>query len=93
MSGKIIGAVAAALLIGSTALASAQTPASPLPHYYWGNGYGNGYYGGPAVTLGVGPGFYGPRYYDYAPGYPGYGPGYSPGGYSCGVTGCDWNDR
>jgi hypothetical protein len=81
MSSKIIVA-AAAVLIGSTAIASAQTRASPLPHYYWNNGYYNGYsyYNGPAVTFGVGPGFYAPGYYDYAPGY------------DCRVTGCNWND-
>jgi hypothetical protein len=95
MSGKIITALAAAVLIGSTAIASAQTPAAPLPHYYWGNGY-NDYYGGPSVTfgLGVGPGYYGPTpgYYGPAPGYYDYAPGYVPG-YDCGVSGCNWNDR
>ncbi len=81
MSGKIMTAAAAAILIGSTAIASAQTPASPLPHYYWGNGYYD-YYTGPPVTFGVAPGYYGPApdYYDYAPGY------------DCRVTACNWND-
>jgi hypothetical protein len=84
MSSKIIAA-AAAILIGSTALASAQTRAFPEPHRYWNNGYYD-YYGGPGVTfgLGIGPGFYGPG---YAPGYYDYAPGYD-----CGVTGCNWNN-
>jgi hypothetical protein len=91
MSGKIITAVAAAILLGSTAIASAQTPASPLPHHYWGNGYYD-YYTGPAVTFGfgVGPGYYSPGYYDYAPGY--YAPGYYAPGYDCGISGCNWNN-
>jgi hypothetical protein len=86
MSGKIITAVAAAILIGSTALASAQTRASPQARY-WG---GYGYYGqgavAPLVTFGYGvapysyyaPGYYAyaPSYYAYAPGYYAYAPGY-----------------
>jgi hypothetical protein len=66
MSGKIIAVAAAAILFGSTALASAQTRA--FPRNYWGQGY---YYGGPAVMFGAVPGYYGygPGYYAYAPGY------------------------
>jgi hypothetical protein len=95
MSRKIIPAAAAAILLASTAFASAQTRENPR---YWG---GSGYqYGGPSVTFGIGPGVYGPG---YGPGYSGYGPGYSgyysrgyydyAPGWSCGISGCnDWND-
>lgn len=41
MSGKIITAMAAAILLASTALASAQTQA---PRHDGANGYFNGYY-------------------------------------------------
>jgi hypothetical protein len=80
MSTKMITLAAGAILLASTAFASAQTMSNPRP--YWG-GYGyNGYsyYGGPTVTFGVGPG-YGPGYYNYAPGY------YDNGYYD------RWNDR
>jgi hypothetical protein len=80
MSGKIITAAAVAILIGSTALASAQTRAQPR---YWGGG---DYYG-PGVTFGFGVG---PGYYDYAPGY--YAPGYAPRYYAPGYDD-RWNDR
>jgi hypothetical protein len=69
MSAKLLPALVAGLLLGTTALASAQTLV--LPQY----GYSYGYYGyapayPPAVTLGVGPGvYYAPTYYNYAPGY------------------------
>ncbi len=82
MSGKTIVAVMAAILLGSTALASAQTRAAPR---YWGGG---GYYGPgtpdyPPDRLGGGPGYYGPGNYDYAPGYNDYaaGPRYNTGPY------------
>lgn len=71
MSGKIIAVAAAAILLGSTALASAQTRAYPQDRY-WGN---YDYYGqawAPPATFGYGVapyGYYAPRYYDYAPGY------------------------
>jgi hypothetical protein len=78
MSCKIItGAAAAAALLASTALASAQTQAVPR---YWGGGYG-GYFGyggyyGQAYPLGDGIGVYnyapGPGIYVYAPGYTGW---------------------
>jgi hypothetical protein len=89
MSTKTLMFATAAILLGSTALASAQTSANPR---YWGdsrnwNGYGYNYYGGPGVTLGfgAGPGYYSPGYYDYAPGY--YDNGYD-NGYNN-----SWNDR
>jgi hypothetical protein len=71
MSGKLITAAAAAILLGSTAIASAQTVVSPYPYDYWGSGY-NYYAPGVGVTFGAAPyGYYGyaPRYYNYAPGY------------------------
>jgi hypothetical protein len=84
MSRTAIAAAAAALLIGSTAIASAQTREYPR---YWGD---SRYYNGPAVTFGLGMG---PGYgYGYAPGYYDYAPGSGPG-YRCGVEGtCSWND-
>jgi hypothetical protein len=69
ISAKVLPALVAGLLIGTTAMASAQ--ALVLPQY----GYPYGYYGyayPPAVTLGfgVGPGvYYAPGYYNYAPAY------------------------
>lgn len=83
MSVKIITALAAAVLIGSTAMASAQTRAFPRDNYW-----NDGFYG-PSVNFGIGVSPHGPGYYDYAPGY--YGYGYAPGS-NCGVTGCNWND-
>jgi hypothetical protein len=74
MSGKIITAVAAAILLGSTVLASAQTREFPQDRY-WGD---YGYYGQgpvvyPPVTFGFGVAPYGyayaPGYYDYVPGW------------------------
>ena len=67
MSAKILPALVAGLLLGTTALASAQVV---YPY-----GYNYNYYGyvptyPPAVTLGfgVGPGiYYAPGYYNYAP--------------------------
>jgi hypothetical protein len=73
MSGKTIVAVMAAILLASTTLASAQTPAAPR---HWGGGYyGPGTPDYPPGRFGGGPGYYGPGYYDYAPGYYGYAPG------------------
>lgn len=68
MSTKMITFAAAAVLLGSTAFASAQSLSNPRPYGYY-NGYN--YYGGPVVTFGLGmaPGYYAPGYYDYAPGY------------------------
>jgi hypothetical protein len=71
MSAKILPALAASLLLGTTALASAQ--ALVYPSY----GYTYGYYGyapvyPPAITFsfGGGPGtYYAPGYYYYAPAY------------------------
>jgi hypothetical protein len=76
MSAKILPALAAGLLLGTTALASAQ--ALVLPQY----GYNYAVYGftpayPPAVTFGygVGPGvYYAPTYYSYPPAY--FAPGY-----------------
>jgi hypothetical protein len=79
MSTKTIALAAGAILLGSTALASAQTLSDPRPWYGY-NGYS--YYGGPVVTFGVGPGYYSPGYYNYAPG------GYYGNGYYD-----RWNDR
>jgi hypothetical protein len=81
MSGKIITvAAAAAAILASSALASAQTQAAPR---YWGGGYGGyyGYYGyggyyGQAYPLGDGIGVHnyapGPGVYVYVPGYIGW---------------------
>jgi len=68
-------AIALAILLGTSALASAQTGEGPPPYikpgsyYPWGYQY---YYHGYA------PGYYYPgyNYYGYAPGYYGYAPGY-----------------
>jgi hypothetical protein len=94
MLGKIIAPLAAAILIGSTALASAQQQAVPQDRYW---GYNDGYYGlGPppeALQFGMAPyasypGYYNsayyPGYYNYAPGYDNYAPGYDPGSYAGG---------
>jgi hypothetical protein len=85
MSGKLIAGAAVAILLGSTAIASAQTVVDPYPYGYLGGGYT--YYApyvpGAAITFGAVPyGYYGyaPRYYDYAPGY--YGRAYN-----------GWNDN
>jgi hypothetical protein len=78
MSVKIVAALAGAVLLGSTALASAQQEAVPQDRY-WGD---NGYYGlGPPPVpfqFGVAPYAYYPGYYNYAPSYY---PGYYPGNY------------
>jgi hypothetical protein len=66
MSRTIIAALTAALLLGSTALASAQTAASP--HYWGGGGYDGP--GTPAYAPSdSGAGAAGPGYYAYAPGF------------------------
>jgi hypothetical protein len=80
MSGKIISAAVAAILIGSTAMASAQTTAQPR---YWGDS--RNWEVGPPVVFGFGPGYYAPRY--YTPGYYDYAPAYD-----CGVYGCNWDN-
>ena len=76
MSAKFLPAIVAGLLLGTTALASAQTLVYPQYRYNYGyNGYTPVY--PPAVTFGFGvaPGaYYAPGYYNYAPAYvaPGY---------------------
>ena len=76
MIAKFLPAMVAGLLLGTTALASAQTLVYPQ------SGYNYRYYGytpvyPPAVTFGFGvaPGvYYAPTYYNYTPAYvaPGY---------------------
>jgi hypothetical protein len=76
MSAKLLPAIVAGLLLGTTALASAQALVYPQYGYNYGYlEYAPAY--PPAVTFGfgVGPGiYYAPGYYNYAPGYiaPGY---------------------
>ena len=70
MSAKIFPALVAGLLLGTTALASAQVVYSPYGYNY--NYYGHVPAYPPEVTLGygVGPGiYYAPGYYNYAPAY------------------------
>ena len=71
MSAKFLPAIVAVLLLGTTALASAQTLVYPQYGYNYGyNGYTPVY--PPAVTFGFGvaPGaYYAPGYYNYAPAY------------------------
>jgi hypothetical protein len=81
MSRTLISAAAAAILLGSTALASAQTPADPLGNGYTYYGY-NYYVPGVGITIGAAPYVYAPGYYDYAPGYYDYAPGYYGWGYN-----------
>jgi hypothetical protein len=83
MSGKTITAIAAVILIGSTALASAQTRVFPRDRYWGNDGYNDGYYDTvyPPYTFGLS---IAPGYYDYAPGY--YAPGYYAPGYNYGWT-------
>jgi hypothetical protein len=89
MSAKFLPAIVAGLLLGTTALASAQ--ALVYPQYGYNYGY-YGYYGyapsyPPVVTYGfsVGPGaYYAPGYYNYAPAY--VAPGYN------GWNQAGWND-
>lgn len=74
ISAKFLPAIVAGLLLGTTALASAQ--ALVLPPYSYNYTY-YGYAYAPAVTFGfgVGPGvYYAPTYYSYVPSYvvPGY---------------------
>jgi hypothetical protein len=76
MSGKIIPAIVAAMLVAGTAAASAQAPSAEGAGTTIGEGFT-----GPSSFFG-GPGFYydyvpGPGYNDYAPG-PGYND-YAPG--------------
>jgi hypothetical protein len=70
MSAKIITALTAAILLGSTALASAQSQYYPR---YRGDGYyGPGISDYQALGFGVAPGYYGRGIYGYAPGNDGY---------------------
>jgi hypothetical protein len=86
MPGKITTAIAAALLIGSTALASAQTQAFPRSGYWANDGYYGTVYPPGTFAPGMAPG-----YYDYAPGY--YAPGYYAPDYNYGWTNNDaWNN-
>jgi hypothetical protein len=85
MSGKLmIAATAGALLLATTALASAQQRAQPLDRYYGGWGY----YGAPAYNYVVPPAPLAPGYYDYAPGY--YYPGYYNDSWNGGWRYNDW---
>jgi hypothetical protein len=74
---KITFAITMALLLGSSALASAQTGEGPPPYVQPGNGYPFGY-----PRYGYGPGYfdygygYAPGYYGYMPGYYDYAPGF-----------------
>jgi hypothetical protein len=68
MSAKLLPALVAGLLLGTTALASAQVVYAPYGYNYNYYGYAGAY--PPAVTLGpgIGPGiYYAPGYYNYAP--------------------------
>ena len=70
MSAKILAVLVAVLLLGTTALASAQVVYAPYGYNYNYYGYVPAY--PPALTLGpgVGPGiYYAPGYYNYAPAY------------------------
>jgi hypothetical protein len=77
MSAKFLPAIVAGLLLGTTALASAQTLVYPQYRYNYGyNGFTPVY--PPTVSFGFGvvPGaYYAPGYYNYAPAY--VGPGYN----------------
>jgi hypothetical protein len=78
MSGRIVTALTAAILFGSTALAAAQTREFPQDRAYV-DGYGwsfgaTGFAYDPYYRVVPAPYAYG--YYDYAPGYYGYAPGY-----------------
>jgi hypothetical protein len=87
MSGKLMAAAAAGvLLLATTAFASAQTRAEPFPYYYGGWGY----YGGPTYNYVMPPPLLSPGYYDYAPGYYGPGPGTYYDGWSWRHNGWDW---
>jgi hypothetical protein len=68
MSAKILPVIVAGLLLGTTALASAQVLVVPQYGYDY-SGYAPMY--PPAVTFGFGvaPGYYAPGYYNYAPAY------------------------
>ncbi len=70
---KITFAIAVAILLGTSALASAQT-GEGLPPYVQGSGYPFGY-----PRYGYEPGYYDyglPGYYGYTPGYYDYAPGF-----------------
>jgi hypothetical protein len=75
-------AIAVAILIGTSALASAQTGEGFPPYIQPGSGYPFGYsyynYGyAPGYYYGYAPGYHAPGYYyGYAPGYYGYAPGF-----------------
>jgi hypothetical protein len=70
MSAKIVPALVAGLLLGTTALASAQVGYAPYEYNYNYHGHVPAYPPAAALGLSVGPGFY------YAPGYYGYAPAY-----------------
>jgi hypothetical protein len=83
--------IAAAILLGSTALASAQTLGFPRDRAYV-DGYGYSFgMSGPGYDphYGVAPA---PRYYNYAPGYY-YAPGYNNGWNNSDDNWNNWNDN
>jgi len=90
-STKILPVLVAALLLGTTSLASAQALVAPYYGYYT---YAPAY--SPVIPLGIGvpvPGvYYTPGYYNYAPAYvaPSYAPAYVAPGYSYGVEWSGW---
>jgi hypothetical protein len=87
MSDKFMTAAAAgALLLATTAFASAQQWAYPQDRYYGGWGY----YGTPMYSYMVPPVLFAPGYYNYAPGYRAYSPGYYYDGSSWGYNGWGW---
>jgi hypothetical protein len=70
MSAKLLPALVAGLLLGTTALASAQVVYSPYGYNYNYYGYVPAYPPAVALGFGVGPGiYYAPGYYNYAPAY------------------------
>jgi hypothetical protein len=87
MSDKLMTAGAvAALLLATTAFASAQQWTYPQDRYYGGLGY----YGAPLYSYMLPPALYAPSYYNYAPGYRAYGPGYYYDGLAWRYNGWDW---
>ena len=95
MFNKKIAIGAAAILLGSTALASAQTLGFPQDRAYV-DGYGYSFgMSGPSYDphYGVAPA---PRYYDYAPGYyyaPAPAPGYNNSWNRWDDNWNNWNDN